>query len=74
MTVFSLSIKFLKDHLFNSLSDNFSDIQKDDIHYVLTVPAIWDDNAKQFMREAAVKASPYYIYPCYVTHNLFGNT
>jgi hypothetical protein len=24
-----------------------------DIHWVLTVPAIWKDNAKQFMREAA---------------------
>ncbi|XP_061183997.1 heat shock 70 kDa protein 12A-like [Saccostrea echinata] len=56
MTVFSISIKFLRDHLFNSLSDKFKDIQKDDIHFVLTVPAIWDDNAKQFMREAAVKA------------------
>uniref|UniRef100_K1PS94 Heat shock 70 kDa protein 12A n=1 Tax=Magallana gigas TaxID=29159 RepID=K1PS94_MAGGI len=28
----------------------------DDIHFVLTVPAIWDDTAKMFMREAAVDA------------------
>jgi hypothetical protein len=26
---------------------------ENDIHWVLTVPAIWKDNAKQFMREAA---------------------
>lgn len=57
MTVFSISLKYIRDHLFKSLSDKFSEIQKEDIHYVLTVPAIWDDNAKQFMREAAVKVS-----------------
>lgn len=56
MHVFSQSIKFLRQKLFESLEEKFTDIQKDDIHYVLTVPAIWDDNAKQFMREAAVKA------------------
>jgi len=27
--------------------------QPDEIHWVLTVPAIWNDAAKQFMREAA---------------------
>ncbi|KAK3099348.1 hypothetical protein FSP39_003120 [Pinctada imbricata] len=56
MKVFSMSIKFLKDHLFKSIKDKVPEIQSDDIHYVLTVPAIWDDNAKQFMREAAMKA------------------
>lgn len=57
MHVFSLSIKFLRYHLFESLGDKFTGIQEEDIHYVLTVPAIWDYNAKQFMREAAVKVS-----------------
>jgi hypothetical protein len=28
-------------------------IRNSDIHWVLTVPAIWNDAAKQFMREAA---------------------
>lgn len=27
----------------------------DDIYFVLTVPATWDDTAKMFMREAAVQ-------------------
>lgn len=31
-------------------------VERDDIFWVLTVPAIWDDSAKQFMREAAVNA------------------
>lgn len=56
MHVFSQSIKFLRNDLFKSLKNKIADIQEEDIHYVLTVPAIWDDSAKQFMREAAVKA------------------
>lgn len=57
MHVFSQSIKFLRNDLFKSLKNKIADIQEEDIHYVLTVPAIWDDSAKQFMREAAVKVS-----------------
>ena len=33
-----------------------TDITEDKICWVLTVPAIWDDAAKTFMRHAAVKA------------------
>lgn len=57
MKVFSISIKYITDHLFKSLSDKYLDIEMDDIHFVLTVPAIWDDKAKQFMTEAAVRVS-----------------
>lgn len=32
-------------------------IREKEMHWVLTVPAIWDDSAKQFMREAGVKVS-----------------
>lgn len=31
------------------------DTNEDDIRFVLTVPAIWNEAAKQFMREAASK-------------------
>ena len=55
LTVFSMSIKFLKDHLVHTLSNRASGVTQDDVHWVLTVPAIWNDNAKQFMREAAEK-------------------
>lgn len=34
-----------------------SPIKEDDVDFVLTVPAIWGDAAKMFMREAAVKVS-----------------
>ena len=57
MKVFSISIKYITDHLFKSLSDKYLDIEMDDIHFVLTVPAIWDHKAKQFMTEAARRVS-----------------
>ncbi|XP_076117122.1 heat shock 70 kDa protein 12A-like [Mytilus galloprovincialis] len=56
LTVFHYAIQYLKDHLFKSVSDKIKGIQENDLHYVLTVPAIWEDSAKQFMREAATKA------------------
>lgn len=34
-----------------------SDIFLTDVDFVLTVPAIWGDAAKMFMREAAVQVS-----------------
>lgn len=34
-------------------------IQEEEIHWVLTVPAIWDDSAKKFMRDAAEKVFNY---------------
>lgn len=57
-TVFSLSIKYLKDDLITMSKTRIADggLQHDDIHWVLTVPAIWNDAAKQFMREAAESA------------------
>ncbi|XP_060607561.1 heat shock 70 kDa protein 12A-like [Ruditapes philippinarum] len=57
-TVFSLSIKYLKDDLIKLSESRIAGggLQDKDIHWVLTVPAIWNDAAKQFMREAAQQA------------------
>ncbi|XP_048728151.2 heat shock 70 kDa protein 12B-like isoform X2 [Ostrea edulis] len=54
--VFSHAIKFLKNHLEDSLKSRGSIVKKEDIDWVLTVPAIWDDPAKFFMRKAAQEA------------------
>lgn len=54
--VFSAAICYLKDHLLKTLQKSFhtdSNISNTDIHGVLTVPAIWEMRAKQFMRDAA---------------------
>jgi molecular chaperone DnaK (HSP70) len=53
MKVFSESIKYLKDHFVETIESRITDLVETDIHWVLTVPAIWKDNAKQCMREAA---------------------
>lgn len=57
-TVFARSIKYLKEEAIKVIcqrtGDDFFSI--DDIQWVLTVPAIWNSKAKQFMREAAYEA------------------
>lgn len=53
LKVFSLSIKFLKDACIKLMIDRGFTPETQDIKYVLTVPAIWSDRSKQFMRAAA---------------------
>jgi vacuolar-type H+-ATPase subunit F/Vma7 len=63
LTVFSLAIRYLKEHLQKKLQEAVKGmIQDEDLYFVLTVPAIWDDPAKQFMREAAEKVLYFNIY------------
>lgn len=52
--VFAHVIRYLKDRLLRSLDYKLriTEINKE-IHWVLSVPAIWDNSAKQFMRKAA---------------------
>ena len=72
LDVFTAAVKALKDHLIGTLmqrdrenldrgqglgANNYEDL----IHWVLTVPAIWDDAAKQFMRESAINVNMYFI-------------
>ena len=57
MDVFSASIAYLIRHMIESCESRDYGLSPDEIHWVLTVPAIWDDAAKQFMREAAINVS-----------------
>lgn len=59
MDVFTYSIQYLKEHLLEKIfSSHIGDkVKVTDISFVLTVPAIWDDTAKMFMREAATAVS-----------------
>ncbi|XP_053388604.1 heat shock 70 kDa protein 12A-like [Mercenaria mercenaria] len=55
--VFAMSIKFMIDDLMVVVNQRLTGIiMETDIHWVITVPAIWSDPAKQFMRHAAIKA------------------
>lgn len=57
LQVFSMSIKFLFDDMMKVIADRLTGaIDSKDVHLVLTVPAIWTDAAKQFMRNAAINA------------------
>ena len=63
LTVFSLAIRYLKEHCIAKIQVYMKrKIQDEDSYFVLTVPAIWDDPAKQFMREAAEKVLYFNIY------------
>ena len=54
-TVFKLVIEDLRKDMVKMSSSRISGegISPNEIHWVLTVPAIWNDSAKQFMRECA---------------------
>ncbi|KAI8510869.1 hypothetical protein Bbelb_117850 [Branchiostoma belcheri] len=60
LDIFAHAIRYLKDHMLEAIKLTVSaddvTLRNDDIRWVLTVPAIWDDRAKQFMRQAAYKA------------------
>lgn len=57
MNVFSLCIKHLKDTMIKVMTDKKTfDIKDTHVDFVITVPAIWGDAAKLFMREAAINA------------------
>ena len=55
MKIFAMSIKYLKVHFMEAVKKQTSGVLETDVRYVITIPAIWDDKAKQFMREAAVE-------------------
>ncbi|KAL4232761.1 Heat shock 70 kDa protein 12A [Mactra antiquata] len=56
MDVFSACIRYLREHLMKQSRKRASHIDDKYYRWVLTVPAIWNDASKQFMREAAEKA------------------
>ncbi|XP_060577966.1 heat shock 70 kDa protein 12B-like [Ruditapes philippinarum] len=56
LVVFANAIKFLKDNFMATIRKRVPSLKDTDVTYVLTVPAIWNDMAKRFMREAAVEA------------------
>ena len=79
LKIFSEAIKYLKHHfeilLENSMlshdgsrpavkvTEDRESSWSSDILWVLTVPAIWSDQAKQFMREAAIQVSNWTFFP-----------
>uniref|UniRef100_A0A3B5AWA9 Heat shock 70 kDa protein 12A n=1 Tax=Stegastes partitus TaxID=144197 RepID=A0A3B5AWA9_9TELE len=58
LTVFTEALRYLKEDALKTIAENTSGRKfiASDFTWVLTVPAIWDPSAKQFMREAATQA------------------
>jgi len=54
MTIISMAINYMRKDLMDTLKKRIPDIKQSDVMFVITVPAIWNDASKQFMREAAV--------------------
>lgn len=51
--VFSAAIGALMQYLMNQVEKQRINLHQDEIKWVLTVPAMWTDKAKEFMRESA---------------------
>lgn len=56
MKVISESLKFIADKALAKLTEQVGRVVKTKIQWVLTVPALWDEKHKQFMRQAAAEA------------------
>ncbi|KAK3108474.1 hypothetical protein FSP39_008744 [Pinctada imbricata] len=56
LTVFAESIRYMKDVMLEHCMEKTIGITMEDIAWVVTVPAIWSDPAKKFMRLAAENA------------------
>ncbi len=50
MTVISQSLKFIADKALDKLTEQVGKIVKTKIRWVLTVPALWSEEHKHFMR------------------------
>lgn len=61
LTVFRYTIQYLKQHLVNMVRNSSPDVRDTDIRWVITVPAIWKDSAKKFMRQAAEEVKMVYV-------------
>ena len=65
MEVFSICIRHLKKQLLSEMNKRFAnEVSEKDIHYVLTVPGIWKDAARRFMRKAATQVRFKIFNPC----------
>jgi len=52
--IFTMAIEFMRKHLMHTVSNQVASIKESDVMFVITVPAIWNDTSKQFMRKAAI--------------------
>eukprot|EP00062_Callorhinchus_milii_P022316 gi/632979985/ref/XP_007906775.1/ PREDICTED: heat shock 70 kDa protein 12B-like [Callorhinchus milii] len=62
LQVFSHALSYFRHHALMELADHAQEpLEAEAVRWVITVPAIWKQPAKQFMREAAYLVSDQYI-------------
>ncbi|XP_071156538.1 heat shock 70 kDa protein 12A-like [Mytilus edulis] len=54
--IFACCIEYIKNKVFVRVEEAVRGLTEEQIHWMITVPAIWNESARQFMREAATKA------------------
>lgn len=76
--VFARSIEYLKDEFVKKFQERNLQVSitplNENVTWILTVPAIWDEPAKQFMEEAAELVMFIYIiisYNCHYVKSFF---
>ena len=60
--VFAHALRYFEDCCLKELNEQLTilaTLAPEDIHWVITVPAIWRQSAKQFMRHAATQVGCY---------------
>ncbi|XP_061164136.1 uncharacterized protein LOC133173197 [Saccostrea echinata] len=55
MEVFAKSLNYLKDTFWESIKSSDQPVEENKVFWIITVPAIWDEFSKQFMKNAAEK-------------------
>ena len=58
ITVITITLQYLKDLILKQINEQVAYPNRR-IQWILTVPAIWTEAAKQIMREAATKVHSY---------------
>ncbi|VDI41244.1 Hypothetical predicted protein [Mytilus galloprovincialis] len=56
LDVFACCIEYIKNKVFKRAEEGVSNLQEDEVHWMITVPAIWNESARQFIIAAATKA------------------
>lgn len=60
LKVFAQSLKYLIQSLLHEAEKQQTGLQMNEIKWVVTVPAIWSDPAKTFMRKAAIEVNKFH--------------
>ena len=61
--IFAAVIAYMKKHFLEKVHGEYKAelLTAEDVHFILTVPAIWSDLSKRFMRQSAVKVTDSFL-------------